>query len=491
MSSPESESGATGGRTRVIAGAVLSPLVFVALWVAPLPIPEDAHRLAAIFAAVLVAWVTEVVPLAVTALLIAPAMVAAGVTDAEEAFAPYADPLLFLFVGGFFIARAMARHGLDRRLAGALVSLPFIRAIPWRTRVALVAASLFLSMWISNTASTAILLPILLGMSGVGLDGGKGDDRSPAARSLAGNLLCVAFGCSLAGLGTVVGSPPNGITVRLLNRAGIEFGFLDWMQIGIPCAVLMLVGMYFLFHFGTPAVAPAREPFARGERQPFTRGEITTSISFALAVVGWVFPDVYAVLGGPGADAVKDALPSGAVALVAAAPLFLVPDPRAGERVLPWHDATKIDWGIILLFGGGISLGTQMLQTGLASIIARGFVDVTGVEGLWTLTILLTLITIPFTELCSNTAAANMLVPIALGIAGELGVSPIPPVLAVGIAASCGFMLPIATGPNALVYGTGRVPQGTMIRYGFLLDLVCAAAIIVLLRILCPLYGWV
>ncbi len=179
----------------------------------------------------------------------------------------------------------------------------------------------------------------------------------------------------------------------------------------------------------------------------------------------------------------------GVVALFAAAPLFAVPDGE-GEPVLPWRDAVRIDWGIILLFGGGIALGTQLVQTGLAARMSEGFVAVTGIEGLWTLTAACCVFTIFFTEVCSNTATANMLVPLVVGVAAELGVSPVPPALAVGLAASCAFMLPIATGPNAIVYSTGRVTQGQMIRLGLVLNLISAVLVFVLLRVICPLMGW-
>jgi len=151
------------------------------------------------------------------------------------------------------------------------------------------------------------------------------------------------------------------------------------------------------------------------------------------------------------------------------------------ELVLPWDDAVRIDWGIILLFGGGLSLGQQLFDTGLAEVLARGFVDATGIESAVTLLIAVTVFTIFFTEVCSNTAAANMLVPIAIAMAQEIGVSPVPPALAVGLAASCAFMLPIATGPNAIVFGTGRVKQGEMVRKGLILNVLCSVALVLLL----------
>ena len=482
--------------TRALAGRVLAPAAFGLLWIMPLGLEYRAHALAAIFAAVVILWVTEVIPIAMTALLIAPVMVLCGVTDARAAFQPYADPLLFLFVGGFFIARAMTRHGLDRRLARALVSLRAIRGSAARSRAALMVTGLVLSMWISNTASTAILLPILLGLLGATMDPVAETDDSPRGRAISGSLLAVAYGCSIGGLGTLVGSPPNAICARFLEQAGFEFGFVQWMMIGLPTSLAILAIIYFFFHRISPPSdlsvdgAAVSDQLADEPSSPWSRGEKVTALSFGLAVLGWVIPGVAKAADLPGGVELARALPGGGVALLAASVLFLLSDEK-GERVLPWEDAAKIDWGIIMLFGGGITLGTQMLETGLATALSQGFVAVTGVESLWTLTALVTVFTIFFTETCSNTATSNMLTPLVIAVANELGVSPIPPALAVGLAASCAFMLPIATGPNAIAYGSGRVPMTTMLRVGFWLNLMSAIVVFLAIRILCSLYGWI
>lgn len=482
----------TGGRRRLIAFGVAVGAA-AALWAAPLRLEAPAHHLAAIFVAVVVLWVSEALPIAVTALLIAPAMVVAGVTDAKAAFAPYADPLLFLFVGGFFIARAMTRHGLDRRIALTLVSLPGVAGVPSRVRLAFMLAGLLLSMWISNTAATAILLPILLGTMGVGLDPPSQPPTGPHARAVTGNLLSVAYGASLGGLGTLVGSPPNLIAARFIRESGVEFGFVQWLGVGLPAAVLLLIVLYLVMAKTHPARGLDAGHAVKDARAPMTRGERVTALAFALAVTGWMVPGLAKAAGASWGAPLAHALPGGAVALIATIPLFAVSvRTPAGkvERVLPWHDAARIDWGIIMLFGGGISLGKQMLETHLAERIAHAIVAVTGVGGVWSLTALMTVFTIFFTEVCSNTASANMLVPLALAAAETLGVSPLPPALGVGLAASCAFMLPIATGPNAIAYGTGRVPQRTMLRVGFGLNLLSAVTILLLLRLLDAIYGW-
>lgn len=463
-------------------GLWLAPSLATLLWFAPLGLTAPQQRLLAIFIATITLWICESLPLATTALLIGPALTIAGVTDAQSAFAPYAAPLLFVFVGGFMIARAMTRHGLDRRIALAIVASPIVQGSSGRLRAAFVLAGAVLSMWISNTATAAILTPILMGLFT------SEREQSSASRPMVGGLLCIAYTCSIGGLGTPVGSPPNLIAMNFLREAGHGIAFFDWVAISLPLVAVMLVGaLLWMNHLyplaGVPPINIRRDP------RPWTRGELITSLSFSVAVVGWMTPGLFKLFSWPGADWLASHLHSGAVAMVAAGLLFVFRDEH-DQRVLEWPEATKIDWGIIMLFGGGISLGKQMFDTGLAEIISKKFVALTGVTDLWVLTALVAVFTIFFTETCSNTATSNMLAPLVIATAAELGVSPVPPVLAVGLAASCAFMLPIATGPNAVVYGTGRIGMLDMIKAGFGLNIFCVVVIVVGLRLLCPLFGW-
>lgn len=458
-------------------GWILTPLAFFVVWFGPFDLDASAQRLAAIFVAVIVAWVTELVPISVTALLIAPAMIAAGVTDKKSAFAPYADPIIFLFIGGFFIARAMQRHGLDRRIAHAVMSFGPVRGSAFRIRVAFMGTGLLLSMWISNTATAAILIPIFLGTL-------PEDDENSA-----GSLLTIAYACSVGGLGTLVGSPPNSITVRLLQeQAGIEVDFVEWMGLGLTAAIVLLIAIAVTMQFRAPL--PRLESDVHYVATPWSRGERVTAFCFCLAVAGWMIPGLMHAMHAPQAEAVVKALPIGAVAIFASAPLFLLLEQDGETPVLPWSDAVRIDWGLILLFGGGLSLGAQMFETGLANEIGHWFLAASGIDSLWGLTTALIVFTIFFTEACSNTASATMLVPLAIAASTELGVSPLPPSLAVGLAASCAFMLPIATGPNAVVFGTGKVPLPAMIRTGFVLNIVAALTLLAVLRIFGLAFAW-
>jgi sodium-dependent dicarboxylate transporter 2/3/5 len=458
-------------------GLLLTPALAVAAWFAPLGLEPRAQRLAAVFAAVIVAWITEVVPISVTALLIGPAMIAVGVTDSATAFAPYADPLIFLFIGGFFIARAMTRHGLDRRIARSLTELRLVRGSPVRIRMAFMMSAVVISMWISNTATAAILVPILLGTAA--------DEN----RSSAGSILAVVYAASIGGLGTLVGTPPNFITVRYLQeQAGIQIDFLQWMGIGVPIALVLVILSGLVLHWVAPP--PPTQTAVIHVGSSWSRGERATACCFGLAVAGWTVPDILNAAGATHAEALARALPIGAVAILAAAPMFLILDDDRKTPILPWNDAVRIDWGLILLFGGGLSLGAQMFETGLAAAISHWFLDATEIGSLWGLTAAFIVFTLLFTEVCSNTATANMIVPLAIAAAVELGVSPLPPALGVGIASSTAFMLPIGTGPNAIAYGTGLIELPTMVRIGFALNIVAALTLLAVLYVLSMFHGW-
>ncbi|MCA9574538.1 MAG: SLC13/DASS family transporter [Sandaracinaceae bacterium] len=457
---------------RGVFAAAFAAGAFVLVLLLPLSLEARAHRLLALFLAVIVLWVSEALPIAVTALLIPAGLVLLGITDQVTAFASFADPLLFLFVGGFFIAHAMTRHGLDLRIAGGIVRARWVQGSAARVRLGFVCAAVVLSMWVSNTASAAILVPILLGA-------GANEPRG-ASRSSEGSLLAVAYASSIGGLGTLVGSPPNLITARLLTSEGTHFGFLEWLALGLPMALVLAAAVYGVLALQLPATAqtaPSPTP-----NVPWSRAERVTAVSFVLAAVGWILPGVMRAAELPGHAEVARALPGGVVAVLASLPLFASKDDQ-GQPVLPWEDATRIEWGLILLFGGGIALGTQMIETGLARALSERFLVLTGVQDLWTLTACAAVFTVFFTETCSNTAAANIVVPLVIAAATQLDVSPVPPAMAVGLAASCAFMLPIATGPNAVVFATGAVRQTTMMRVGLVLNVICALVIVAWLRL--------
>jgi len=476
-------------RVRRTVGLFVGPLTFGALLAFPLPLPNpEASRLAAVVAWVLLWWITEAVPIPVTAVMGPCLAVLVGAGGVKETFAPFGDPVIFLFLGSFLLAEAMAVHRLDRRIAYALLATKVVSASPWRVVAAFALLAAGLSLWLSNSATTAMLYPIALGVIGA-CSAGEGEaGRAASSPVVAALLLTCAYASSIGGIGTPVGSPPNLITMgQLATLAKVEITFFQWMLIALPILVLLLGAMALSLRIALPPRGEGlkldreyltRERRLQGRIEP---GERNVLIAFSLAVVLWVFPGVVAVAAGTEAPLYKffrDHLPEGVVACGAALLLFVLPtDWSKREFTLNWNQAVRIDWGTLLLFGGGLSLGSAMFKTGLADALGHSLTTVTGAHSRVALTFLFSIFAIYFTEVTSNTAAATMLVPLAIAAAKAAGVSPIEPALGCGIGCSMAYMFPVATPPNAIVYGSGHLRITQMIKAGFWLNI--GASIIV------------
>jgi sodium-dependent dicarboxylate transporter 2/3/5 len=485
------------------AGFVLGPTAALVVWALPLPVLSEAHALAGILAWVVIYWITEPIPIPATALLAPVAAVALGVGGAKDVFAPFAHPVIFLFIGSFLIAEAMIVHGLDRRIAYWVLTRRIIGESPAMILLAVGLLSAGISLWVSNTATAAMMLPIATGILGA-LAGARREAQdspvSPTAwRYSTALMLMVAYAASVGGLGTVIGTPPNLIGKGLIaERLGVDIGFVQWMQFGVPIVIMTFAALFVLLYALHPpdlgsltgvAAFLARQREALG---PMGRGERNAAIAFATAVTLWLAPAGIVLIWGSDSGVAgwyDRHIPEAAVALIAAALLFVLPvDWRpGGSPVL--GTAERIDWGTILLFGSGLALGELMFKTGLSEAIGRGAAQWLGADSLWTLTAFAIALAIVLSELTSNTASATMVIPVVIAIAEGAGVSALPPALGACLGASFGFMLPISTPPNAIVYGSGLIPIQRMIRAGILLDLVGFAVILAALRILCPLLG--
>lgn len=484
-------------RARRTLGLFLGPAVAIVVALLPLPVlSPEAHRLAAVLAFVVVSWVTEAVPLPVTAVLGPALCVVVGVAGAKEVFAPFAHPIVFLLIGSFLLAAAMSEHGLARRLAFGVLSLRLVGRSPARILFAIGGVAAVVSMWISNTAATAMVFPIALGILQV-LDP-KGQDRRYATAL----MLIVAYAASVGGLGTLIGTPPNLIGVGMIEaQTGVRITFVTWLGLGLPIMVvsfLILYGLLAGLHQPWPRLAEGFAAYVAAERRAlgaWSRGEKNAAAAFGIAVGLWLMPGVLAALDGPQGPLTawyEAHLPETIVAPLAASLLFILPTDWARRQfTLTWRQAHAIDWGTILLFGGGLSLGALMEKTGLAAAIGQGLVDLFAVTSVWGITALAIGIAILISEAASNTASATMVIPVVMAIAQAAGVSPIPPALGACLGASFGFMMPISTPPNAIVYGSGLIPITRMIRAGLLLDVVGFAVIWAGLRLLCPLLGLV
>ena len=477
-------------RRRRTAGLFLGPAILLILLAVPLPLPAAPHRLAAILSMMVVLWITEALPLAVTALIGPVLAIVLRVAPARSAFAPFADPIIFLFIGSFMLAEAMFVHGLDRRIAFGALSSRLVGGSPVRILVVFGGVSAFISMWISNTATTAMMFPI--GLSIVAhLTHGREGEHGSREFSTAMMLVC-AFAASIGGMATPIGTPPNLIGIGMLNRiTGADITFFRWMLLGVPIVALLFVFLIVYFYFrsvrgldlDTSKAGKIEEELRR--LGPLSVGQRNVLVAFGVTVTLWLFPGVLAILGlGQTALArgYNAAVPESVAAMTGAILLFVLPLAwRARQFTLKWEEAVRIDWGIILLFGGGLAMGELAFSTGLAESMGRGIASVLPVQSEAALTILFTAVAIVMSEAASNTASATMIVPIAIAVSQAAGINPIQPALGATLGASMGFMMPISTPPNAIVYSSGHVPITAMIRHGIMLDVAGFVVIVGLL----------
>jgi sodium-dependent dicarboxylate transporter 2/3/5 len=437
-----------GALPRTLASLALAALVFAA---AP---PPDALRAGlALFVLIGSLWMTQALPLSITALLVPLLAVLTGLMGVREALAPFAHPVIFLFLGGFALAAALQRHGLDRALALAVLRLAGGHRL--RAVLLLFALTALLSMWISNTACAAMMLPLALGL----LQDDKAGDSPIGTPEKSFVLLGLAYSASIGGMGTLVGSPPNAIAAA---QAGI--GFAQWLAFGVPLVALLLPLMVGVLYLMLRPKLRGRITVTR-EAMVWTRERRTTMAVFALTAAAWVASAPIGKMLGIDADIDSLIALAALIALVA-------------SGTLRWPEVEQgTQWGVLLLFGGGLALSEVMRASGASQFLAGQLLAL--VMGAPALLVLLGMVTfvVFLTELVSNTASAALLIPIFLGIGSTLGLPPQLLAAAIAVAASCAFMLPVATPPNAIVFATEQVSQATMMRCGLALNLVSIAAI--------------
>lgn len=435
-------------------GGVVGTLIALAVYVLG-PDGDTLRAGLAIFVFIGALWLTQALPLTLTALLVPVCAVLSGLMSVQQALAPFAHPIIFLFLGGFALAAALSRHGLDRLLARRVMALAGGRRL--RAHLLLFGLVAALSMWISNTAAAVMALPLALGLLPATAD----------TRERTFVLLGVAYSASIGGIGTLVGSPPNAIAAA---QAGI--GFAEWMRFGIPAVLLLMplmVGVLWLL-LRPPVDGDA--PLLTEEHYAWTPGALLTLVVFACAVLGWVFGAPLGRLLGVAGDI--DAL----IALIVLIALVV-------GRAVEWKDVERqTEWGVLLLFGGGLALGAVLGSSGASSYLSDRLLDVMADAPGWLIVLGVVAFVVMLTELVSNTATAALLVPLLVALAPDVGLDPRGLAVAAAISASCAFMLPVATPPNALVFGTGAVAARDMMRCGLLLNLVCILVISALVGVL-------
>ena len=498
-------------RRRRNVGYFLAPVAGVVLYFLPLDLPQEQQTVAAVLLAVIIMWITEPIPIPVAGLVGAALLILLGVgTDADEVLAPFGSGTIFTFIGAFILAQSMLKHGLARRFAFRILALPGVGNSTSRVIIAFGLITCLISAFVSNTATVAMLLPTAIGILAVianliqdqRIEAGEDVSDFDPTRLRVGVaiMLMLAYGASVGGLLTPVGSPPNLIGRALIEEAtGETIPFAQWMGLALPVCALMFVALVIiLLLLNKPEIkkiSGVAEYVAEQRREmgSLSRAEKNTLIAFICTVSFWILPGIVALVAGgdsPAYTTISTRLDEGVVAVLGASLLFMLPtDWPKREFTLNWSDAARIDWGTIVLFGSGVIFGTLLADTGLAETIGKGSYNALGLTSAVAITIFAVLLAIVVSETTSNTASAAVVVPIIIPIAAAAGINPFVPALAATFAASFGFMLPVSTPQNAVVYGSGTVPITKMIRSGISFDVIGAILILIFLPLLIPVFG--
>ena len=465
-----------GSRAKI--GLLLGPAVFIALLLLPAPdgMSLAAWRTAAAASLMVIWWVAESVPIPVTALLPLVLFPVLGIVPVTAAAPPYANPVIFLFLGGFIIAIALERCGLHRRLA-----LAIIRAVgtkPPRLIGGFMAATAFISMWVSNTATVLMMLPMAVSITDL-IESENAKRGTTDPNFGVALMLGLAYASSIGGLGTLIGTPPNALLAGVMSESyGIQIGFLQWMFVGVPLVAISIPLTWLLL---TRIVYPVRRDTFAGSGEIIDReiselgrpgrAEIVVGGITALTAVAWVTrPLIERVLPG---------LSDTGIALFGALLLFVVPISWSrGEFPLSWRHAEQLPWGALILFGGGLSLANAFQVTGLSTWLGAAGANL-NVLPVIVIAMVITFVVLFLTELTSNTATAATFLPIVAAMAVGVGSSPLLFAIPAALAASCAFMMPVATAPNAIVYATERLTIPQMARAGFALNIIMAIVITV------------
>ncbi len=474
-----------------LGGLVLAALVYALLGSAEMS--GDARIVAAIASLMAVWWMSEAVPLAATSLL--PIVLIPALTDRSvgDTTASYASPIVFLFLGGFLIAIAMEKWGLHRRIA--LWTLRQVGISPRRIVLGMMLATGFLSMWVSNTATTLMMLPI--GFSVLALVSGRsmsGADAPSTSQTVDPEVeqfgiclvLAIAWAASMGGLGTLLGSPPNAIIAGYASdELGIDIAFVDWMMLGVPLAVTFIVIAWVLmtrvlYRFELDEIPGGEELIGNeiAKLGTMSQGERMVALVFGGAAFLWIVPGL--LVESPSVAAAfpwLGGLNDAAIAILAGLALFILPGKGSNQMVLDWKDAESgLPWGVLLLFGGGLSLAGAVAGTGLDDWFGQ---QVSGLGALPTVLLIAAVVTIVLflTEVTSNTATAATFIPVLGGVAAGIGADPLGLLVPAALAATCAFMLPVGTPPNAIAFSTGFVSISQMARGGFVLNLIGIALV--------------
>lgn len=438
-------------------------------------------------------WVTEPIPIPVTAFLpaiILPVFHVIGFSEGKIFFfnvknvlVNYAHPVIYLFFGGFVFAAAIQKWNLDKRFTLFILTRGKIAQNPKLIILGMMSVSAFISMWMSNTATTAMLLPIGLGIIA---QAGLSKTENNFGKAL---MLGIAWGASIGGVGTIIGTPPNGICVSILNNAKVaSISFFDWMKFGVPYVLCVIPLAWFIlikvFPLEINKIELGNEMLLIEKKKlgKLTKPEKQLLILFVFVVILWITGSFWKYIFPSEIFSRLEWIDENVIALLGAILIFTVPvDLKKNEFLLTWKDTKFVDWGTLILFGGGIALSDAMFKTGMAEWIASISVYFAGSSSTLVLVIIVVFMMDFLTEVTSNTAVTSMMIPIIISIANGAGANPVAVSIAASVGASMAFMMPVATPPNALVYGTGKIKITDMIKAGFILDLIGWIATIIII----------
>ncbi|QNM84713.1 DASS family sodium-coupled anion symporter [Polaribacter pectinis] len=468
-------------------GLLLGPLLFFLIQFLPITLVTDkADAVIAVAIWMVIWWITETVNIAVTALLPLILFPLLKVMEIADVGANYGSPIIFLFFGGFILALALEKVSLHKRIALNIVKLT--GTTPNKVVLGFMLATAFMSMWISNTASTVVMLPIAISVIRLLIkdeDGFTKGDKNFALSIMLG----IAFAANAGGIATVIGTPPNSVLIGLLeNQYNIQISFLTWMSFGLPFSLLMLTAVYFVL---VKWMFPCKDilftasgnviddeikklgKISNEEKRVLTIFAITVSLWITRTIINSIFPGLK----------LSDTI----ISLIGAVSLFAIPmNFKKGNFILEWKDTEKLAWGILILFGGGLALAKGMASSGLVDVITET-ISSGNLPVLLTVSLLI-LLMLFMTELMSNVALVAVLAPVVAGIAIGLNIPILNLLIPVTMASSCAFMLPMATPPNAIVFASGYVKVNQMVRAGIFLNLIAVGLLILYYQFVIPLF---
>jgi sodium-dependent dicarboxylate transporter 2/3/5 len=473
-------------------GLILGPLLFLStlLFVFPEGMSNGARSALACTLWIATWWITEPIPIPAASLLPIVLFPTTGVMDIGKTTASYGDDTIFLFMGGFMIALAMEKWHLHKRIALFIISI--IGVSTKRIVLGFMVATGFLSMWISNTATAMMMVPIGLAIINQVAESLKEEttiDTSPGEFNFGKSLMLgIAYSASIGGLATLIGTPPNaifaGVVQELFNK---EISFAGWMAFGVPLSIFLLfLTWYYLVNFAFPMklkLLPGGREVIKSEQEslgPMSSEEKVVMTVFVLTALAWITRSFLLKQWIPG---INDAI----IAITASITLFAIPSSnKKGDFILDWDTAKGLPWGILLLFGGGLAIASGFKETGLALWMGEQLSILEGIS-LFLIIAIISVLIIFLTEITSNTATATMIFPVMASLALAIGVHPYGLMITAGIAASCAFMLPVATPPNAVVFGSGYIAIRDMMKAGLWLNLLCIIIITLYIYYLLPI----